>query len=74
MFALVATQGGMGCPNRSGAIALPQAMRAAELAMTRPGWLDVIAAVLRRHADGLDRPDQGHGPTTRDGNMCARLP
>jgi hypothetical protein len=38
---------------------LPQAVRAAELGIDPTPLLDVVAAVLRMHADGLERP--GHG-------------
>jgi hypothetical protein len=38
---------------------LPHATRAAELGIDPTPWLDVIAKVLRRYADGLERP--GHG-------------
>jgi hypothetical protein len=38
---------------------LPQAMRAAELGIDPTPWLNVIAKVLRRYADGLERPDHG---------------
>ena len=37
----------------------PQAMRAAELGIDPTPWLDVIANVLRRYADKLERPDHG---------------
>jgi hypothetical protein len=56
MFALVATQGGMGCPNRAGVIALPLAMRAAELAWTRVAGRRRRLAAARRW---LERPDLG---------------
>jgi hypothetical protein len=36
---------------------LPQAMRAAELGIDPTPWLDVIAGVLRRYADALERPN-----------------
>jgi hypothetical protein len=42
-----------------GAEVLPQAMRAAELGIDPTPWLNVIAKVLRRYADGLERPDHG---------------
>jgi hypothetical protein len=38
---------------------LPQAMRAAELGIDPTPWLDVVAAVLRRYADALERLDGG---------------
>jgi hypothetical protein len=38
---------------------LPQAMRAAELGIDPTPLLDVVAAVLRRYADALQRPDHG---------------
>ena len=38
---------------------LPQAMRAAELGIDPTPWLDVIANVLRRYANRLERPDHG---------------
>jgi hypothetical protein len=34
---------------------LPQAMRAAELGIDPTPWLDVVAGVLRRYADALER-------------------
>jgi hypothetical protein len=40
---------------------LPQAMRAAELGIDPTPWLDVIANVLRRYANRLERPDHGTG-------------
>jgi hypothetical protein len=40
---------------------LPQATRAAELGIDPTPWLDVIAGVLRRYADALERPDTGAG-------------
>jgi hypothetical protein len=36
---------------------LPQAMRAAELGIDPTPWLDVVAGVLRRYADALERPN-----------------
>ena len=36
---------------------LPQAMRAAELGIDPTPWLAVIAGVLRRYADALERPN-----------------
>jgi hypothetical protein len=38
---------------------LPQAMRAAELGIDPTPWLDVIANVLRRYTNRLERPDHG---------------
>jgi hypothetical protein len=40
---------------------LPQATRAAELGIDPTPWLDVVAGVLRRYADALERPDTGAG-------------
>jgi hypothetical protein len=40
---------------------LPHAMRAAELGIDPTPWLDVIAGVLRRYADALERPHTGAG-------------
>ena len=40
---------------------LPQAMRAVELGIDPTPWLDVVAGVLRRYADALERPDTGAG-------------
>jgi hypothetical protein len=39
---------------------LPQAMRAAELGIDPTPWLEVVAAVLRRYADALERPERGN--------------
>ena len=39
---------------------LPQATRAAELGIDPTPWLDVIAGVLRRYADALERPKRGN--------------
>ena len=36
---------------------LPQATRAAELGIDPTPWLDVVAGVLRRYADALERPN-----------------
>jgi hypothetical protein len=39
---------------------LPPAVRAAELGIDPTPWLAVVAAVLRRYADALERPERGN--------------